>query len=86
MNVVGAPFPLAPAWCVTDEWLVFGLMPQTVRGIISREIDASLADLEEVRDLLENANAPAMLSYCDTPRLVQTLYPWLQMGAQLLAT
>ena len=85
INVVGESFPLAPAWCVTDDWLVFGLMPQTVRTVISQEVEASLADVAPVRELVSASDAPAVVSYFDTPRLVRSLYPLLQIGGQLLS-
>jgi hypothetical protein len=85
VNVVGEPFPFAPAWCVTDEWLVFGLMPQTVRSVLSRELEESLADVVEVRDILSGSDAPSALSYWDTPRLVQSLYPLLQLGGRIVS-
>ena len=84
VNVVGEPFPLAPAWCITDDWIIFGLMPQTVRTVLSREMEESMADCEQVRELL--GDGPSALSYVDTPRLVQSIYPWLQMGGQVLAS
>jgi len=88
VNVTGQPFPIAPSWCVTDEWLIFGLMPQSVRAAITREYEddnKSLADVPAVRDLFSANNAPAAIGYCDTPRLVRSLYPLLQIGAQMLS-
>ncbi|MCG8451342.1 MAG: DUF1559 domain-containing protein [Pirellulales bacterium] len=85
LNVVGEPFLLAPAWCVTDEWLVFGLMPQTVRTVISRQLEESLADVDEIREILSADDAPAVVSYFDTPRLVRSVYPLLQIGGQILS-
>ena len=90
LNVTGVPIPVAPSWCVTDEWLVIGLVPQTLRAVITRAADSddkekSLADVSAVRDLLSTNNAPAVIAYCDTPRLVRSLYPLVQMGAQMLS-
>ncbi len=90
LNVTGVPIPVAPSWCVTDEWLVFGLVPQTIRAVITRADDSdnsekSLADLPAVRDLLSTNTPPSVVAYCDTPRLVRSLYPLVQMGAQMLS-
>lgn len=85
VDVVGEVFPIAPSWCVTDEWVVFGLMPQTVRTVITRELEDSLADREEVKEALAASDGPAVISYFDTPRLVQSIYPMLQIGGRVMS-
>ncbi|NOZ41036.1 MAG: DUF1559 domain-containing protein [Planctomycetes bacterium] len=86
LNVVGTPFPFSPAWCVTDDWLVLGLTPQTVRGMITRRQKESLADVPEVRQMFDHAEAPTSLTYVDTPKLARSLYPLVQMGLQMLSS
>ncbi len=90
VNVVGEPFPFSPAWCVTDDWLVLGLTPQTVRGVMTRNsqnrAEESLADVPEVRQLFDRAETPTSITYVDTPKLVRSLYPLVQMGAQVLSS
>ena len=85
-NVTGAPFPFSPAWCVTDDWLVVGLTPQTVRGVMTRKAEDSLADVDEVRQMFARRDAPSSITYVDTPKLVRSLYPLAQMGLQVLSS
>ncbi|MDC0935689.1 DUF1559 domain-containing protein [Pirellulales bacterium] len=86
LEVTGEPFPLAPSWCVGDEWMVFGLMPQTVRDVLERSERDSLADVEQVRDILAAPDGPAVISYQDTPRIVRSVYPWIQAGLHAVAS
>ena len=90
VNVVGEPFPFSPSWSVTDDWLVLGLTPQTVRGIMTRynrdTAEDSLADVEEVRQMFARGEAPSSITYVDTPKLVRSLYPLAQMGLQMLSS
>ncbi len=94
VNVTGTPFPFSPSWCVTDNWLVVGLTPQTVRGVMTRNSkdtnkgrgEDSLADLAEVRQMFDRRDAPSSITYVDTPKLVRSLYPLVQMGAQMLSS
>ena len=93
-NVTGAPFPFSPAWCVTDDWLVVGLTPQTVRGVMTRNsrdtnkgrAEDLLADVDEVRQMFARREAPSSITYVDTPKLVRSLYPLAQMGLQVLSS
>lgn len=85
LQIVGEAFPFSPAWCVSDEWMVFGLMPQTVRDVLERSSEDSLADNEVVREPLSESEAPSVVFYVDTPRLVRSVYPWVQMGVQAMA-
>ena len=32
MNFIGAEFPFAPAWCITDKYLVVSLFPQGIKA------------------------------------------------------
>jgi hypothetical protein len=83
LDFAGAPVPVSPAWAVSDEWLVLGLLPQTVRAVLEREESRSLAEVPQVRQALDQAVTPAAVFYQDTPALVRSVYPWLQMGLQM---
>jgi hypothetical protein len=77
---VGAGLPLAPTWCLTDKQLVVGLYPQAVKAFLSRKSGGgSLADVPDVADLLKHK--PVSLTYQDTPELIRTIYPYVQMFA-----
>ncbi|MEM8945133.1 MAG: DUF1559 domain-containing protein [Planctomycetota bacterium] len=82
---VGQPIPISPAWCVTDDWCFFGLSPQTVRDLISRDDKPSFTEIDEVADVFASRDAPTALVYVDTPNLVRAAYPFVQMGASMLA-
>lgn len=86
MEVVGQPMPVAPAWCVGDQWLVVGLLPQTVAAVLDRQEEGSLADIEAIEVAFDSAEGPSVIAYQDTPRLVRSLYPWLQMGVQAISS
>ncbi|MCA9238210.1 MAG: DUF1559 domain-containing protein [Planctomycetales bacterium] len=75
------PVPFSPSWCVSDDWLVVGLLPQAVRAAVERREGETLAAAAGIDDAL--VASPAMIAYQDTPRLVQSVYPWLQMFAQM---
>jgi hypothetical protein len=85
LQFTGAPMPISPSWCIGDEWLVLGLLPQSVQSALDRKPEDSLAAAEEVRQALAGEVAPAALAYQDTPQLVQHVYPWLLIGAQMLS-
>ncbi len=80
----GEPVPVSPSWCVADEWLVFGLLPDAVRSALDREAEDSLATSDAVGEALE-ADGPAAIFYQDTPQLVRSAYPFVQMGVQMLS-
>ena len=86
LNAVGNVLPISPSWCVTDDWLIVGLTPQTVRSMLTRPDEQSLADVDEVRRAFDQSQAPTAITYVDTPKLVSSLYPLLQMGAQALSS
>jgi hypothetical protein len=76
----GAGMPLAPAWCLTEKQLVIGLYPQAIKAYLSRKSGGgSLADVPAVAELLQQK--PVNLTYQDTPELMRTIYPYLQMFA-----
>ncbi|MBX3424549.1 MAG: DUF1559 domain-containing protein [Pirellulales bacterium] len=79
------PAPISPAWCVSDEWFVAGLLPQAVRSVVERQPAESLAAAPSVAAALSAEGGAAVLGYQDTQRLVQSFYPWLQAFAQMAA-
>lgn len=80
------PIPVAPAWCLTDDRLVFALSPQMVRAHLLRPAAAgSLADVAEVAKQLAT-NDVTSLSYVDTTFGVQILYSYLQYGVTMGAS
>lgn len=83
VNIPEDAVPLAPSWCLMDDKLVFGLVPQTVKAYLSRGDDAkSLADNKEVALLLED---PAIaIGYTDTRAVAELLYPILQFTAPVI--
>ncbi len=79
---VGAGLPLAPTWCLTDSQLVVGLYPQAVKAFLLRKSGGgSVADAPEVADLLKQK--PVSLTYQDTPELMRTIYPYVQIFAPM---
>jgi hypothetical protein len=80
-----APAPISPSWCVGDDWLVVSLSPQAVRSVLERKAEDSLSEAEGVSKVLEAKDGVAALAYQDTPQLVESVYPWLQIGVQMAA-
>jgi hypothetical protein len=89
INPVGDDWVVAPAWCVTDDRFVIAPYPQMVKAYLSRKAEMggkSLADVAVVRPLLGGTNAPAMMTYIDTPELVKKFYPLVHgIGTMVLA-
>ena len=84
LNVRGEQFPLAPAWCLTEKELVAAPFPQNIKAYLSRSGDfQSLAKAPEVAALFQSADGPIMLSYCDTRKVFELVYPFVPMIAQV---
>jgi hypothetical protein len=77
------PAPIAPSVCVGDDWLVLSLSPLAVRTTLQREKGNSLAEADVVSNTLKANGGAAAIAYQDTPRLVESLYPWVQIGVQM---
>jgi hypothetical protein len=77
--------PISPSWCVGDDWLVFSLSPSAVQATLDRKAADSLAEVAAATSALETNGGAAVLTYQDTPQLVKSVYPWLQMGVQMAA-
>ena len=79
---LGGFMPLAPSWCLTEKQLVIGLYPQAVKAYLSRKSGSgSLADVPDVAALLKHK--PVSVMYQDTPELIRTIYPYLQVFAPM---
>jgi hypothetical protein len=85
LQIAGAPVPISPSLCVSDKWLVIGASAQAVQAALNRSVENSLATADPVKQALAAKSPPSALAYQDTPQLVRSLYPWVQMGAQMLA-
>ena len=84
LNVRGERFPLAPSWCLTEKELIVAPFPQNIKAYLSRGGDfQSLAKAPEVAALFQSADGPIMLSYCDTRKLFELVYPFVPMIAQV---
>ena len=78
--------PFAPAWCLTEKELIVALFPQNVKAYLSRGEDAgSIAEVPRVAKLLAGDNGPLALSYVDTPKLFELIYPFVPMFGQMIA-
>jgi len=88
LNVDEPGFFFSPSWCVTKDSLVVGLFPQSVKSHLVRQADprGTLADVPEVAAALKSENGPVALGYLDMRSIVRTLYPIMQVFAQLGAS
>ena len=77
------PAPVSPSWCVGDGWLVVSLSPAAVRAALERKAEDSLSASDPVKEALAAEGGAAGLAYQDTPQLVNSVYPWLQIGVQM---
>ncbi len=76
-------FPLAPAWCLTENELIVATLPQNVKAYLSRtDGHRPLATAPTVAELFESGDGPVAVSYINTPRLFELLYPLVPMVAQ----
>ena len=79
-------FPLTPSCCLTEHELVLGLFPQYVKAYLNRSKDAvSLAKAPAVATMFASGKAPLKIVYEDTPQLVKSFYPMVQLLARPLA-
>jgi hypothetical protein len=79
----GEPIPFSPSWCVSDDWAVFGLLPPAVQAALDRKPEDSLAKSDSAAAAL--ADGAAGFVYQDTPQLVRSAYPFVQMGVQMMS-
>jgi hypothetical protein len=77
-------FPLTPAWCLAENELVIALFPQAVKAYLSRgEEFQSLAQQPAVSRLLQSDAPPLAVTYVDTQQVFRTVYPVVQILAQI---
>lgn len=70
--------PVAFSWCVTDKELVVSLYPQSIKAYLSRGKDfRSLAELPEVAAMFQGTTCPVKMTYCNTQRVFDVVYPFL---------
>ena len=79
-------FPLAPSWCLTDKHLIVALYPAAIKGFLSRgKTFQGLSKNPDVARALEGEGRTMMVSYVDTPRLFDLLYPMAPVAFHMLA-
>ncbi len=90
VNVVGVPIPIAPAWGIDKKHVVIALYPQMVATTLDRLAAASKedsilanADFQRGRKLLPGKLYA--LSYVDSRRAFESIYPFLVPFAQMAA-
>lgn len=86
LEIEGAAVPFSPSLCITDGWLVVGLLPHAVQAAVERRADDSLATNAVVAPLFERDVTPAAIFYHDTPQLMRSAYPLVQIGFQMLSS
>jgi hypothetical protein len=80
-------FPLAPSWCVTDKHLVVALYPEAVKAFLARGKGFQpLSRVPEVAGAMAGEGHVVALSYMDTRRLFDIVYPVLPVLAHQFAT
>lgn len=73
-------FIVAPAWCLLEDRFVIAPYPQMIKAYLMHRQDAnarSLATVPAVKAMLAQSQPPSMISYTDTPSLVEKFYPLL---------
>ncbi|MHC4178404.1 MAG: DUF1559 domain-containing protein [Planctomycetota bacterium] len=82
-NAREAVFPVAPSWCLTEKELIVAPFPQNIKAYLSRGDQLKpIAAVPEVAALFQSADGPIMLSYFDTRKVFELVYPFVPMIAQ----
>jgi hypothetical protein len=79
-------FPLAPAWCLTDKHFVVAPFPQAIKAFLTR--DKSFEPLTQVPDVaaaLGGEGGAVAVSYTNTRRVFDLLYPLAPVGFRMLS-
>ncbi len=77
--------PFTPAWCMTEKELIVALLPQSIKGYLSRPADfKSLVQSPEVAKLFAGDARPLKLVYCDVQRVFDVLYPMAAVALRTL--
>ena len=85
LSVAENEMPFAPAWCLTDDALIVGLMPEAVKAHLQRSAgEGEPTDSLDLDGLLSGPNRPSVVSYVDVQPLFRGLYPLIQIGARVV--
>jgi hypothetical protein len=82
MNSIGEELPVAPAWCVTDDQVIFSLFPQGIIEYLRQKNTPRLSELPQVKERL--AGKPITLAYYDSRAIFDMVYPLALLGANML--
>ena len=74
----------SPAWCVTERQVILALNAHNIKAYLARRDHQPLGVVPEVAQALGTAEGPAMLLYCDTPKVFELAYPVVSMFAQMV--
>jgi len=78
--------PVAPAWCLTKDYLAVAIDPETLKQFLARESSVpSLVDRPEVGDWFATTEAPSFVMYQDMASMLRSAYPGLQQMLPLAA-
>jgi hypothetical protein len=79
-------FPLAPSWCLTDKHLVVGLFPEAVKAFLARDKNFQpLTKAPGVSAALAGEGQAIALTYADTRRVFDLVYPFAPVAFQMAA-
>jgi hypothetical protein len=85
LSVPDDDMPLAPAWCLTDKYVVAGLYPQNVKAFLSRKEDYQpLTESPQLAKALQEEPNPLLVSYVDLPQLFEPAYAAAQVFARAM--
>ena len=82
VNSVGEELPVAPAWCVTDKEIILSMFPQGVIEYLEQRDTPRLADQAQIKARL--AEKPFSISYYDSKKIFDSVYPMALIGANFL--
>ncbi|MFT5524381.1 MAG: hypothetical protein ACI9HK_002334 [Pirellulaceae bacterium] len=87
LHVDDEQFFVAPSWTITGDRLIVGLFPQAIKAQLGRKADApSLADRPEVARMFDAESGPLAISFQDTRKLFEVVYPFAQIGLKAMLT
>lgn len=83
LSVPDDDFPVAPAWCLTNDRFYLALFPQAIRWQLrGRDRADTLADRPDVRALFREGKSPRMIVSKDLASLFELTYPFTQLVAR----
>jgi hypothetical protein len=85
LSIPDDDFFIAPSWCISDGQLAIAMFPQAIKAHFARKNLVSLAANEHVARVFDADKPPFAIAYYDTKTLFRSAYPWLQMGARMMA-